>query len=60
MIIKHITRNLKDIFIGEGWDNWARIDLGQNKVVATTLSMHKAFEHKLVQQCRQYLSHRKV
>lgn len=60
MIIKHITRNLKDIFIGEGWDNWARIDLGRNKVVATTLNMHKAFEHKLVQQCRQYLSHRKV
>ena len=59
MVIKHITRNLKDIFIGEGWDNWARIDLKSNRIVGTTLTMHKAFEHKLIQQCRHALSSKK-
>ncbi len=52
MIIKHITKNLKDIFLGEGWDRWARINLAQNRVVNTNLKMHKAFEHSLIQQCK--------
>ena len=52
MLVKHITKNLKDVFIGEGWDNWARINLAQNRVVSSNLKMHKAFEHSLIQQCK--------
>ena len=26
MIIKKVTKHISDVFIGEGWENWVRVD----------------------------------
>lgn len=30
-VCKHVTRNLVDVFFGEGWENWARFNVRRIK-----------------------------
>jgi len=32
MLIKHINKNTFDLFFNNGWDNWARFEVTNNKL----------------------------
>lgn len=35
MLVKHITKNEFDVFFNKGWENWARYELQNGKLVQT-------------------------
>lgn len=39
MYVKSVTENIKDIFLGKGWDKWIRIDLDEKKVINTNINV---------------------
>lgn len=53
MLIKHVTKNLKDVFFGEGWANWARVCLKQNRILKSTSRINHAFEKVLLSKLKQ-------
>ena len=56
MLIKTVTRNIKDVFIGEGWENWARVNLSQNKVVSSNIKVTHNFERIIINKVRSFIS----
>lgn len=56
MLIKTVTRNIKDVFIGEGWGNWARVNLSQNKVVSSNIKVNPNFERIIINKVRSFIS----
>ena len=56
MLIKTVTRNIKDVFIGEGWENWARVNLSQNKVVSSSIKVTPNFERIIINKVRSFIS----
>ena len=53
MLIKHVTKRIKDIFVGEGWDQWARIDIVRSVVLGTTLKLNKGSEKLLINKAKE-------
>lgn len=56
MIIKHVTKNLKDVFFGEGWENWARVCLKQNRILKSTNPTNHAYNTVLISRVKQALA----
>lgn len=52
MLVKHVTKNIKDVFIGEGWYNWVRINLAQNRILSSSHKINPAFEKTLINNVR--------
>ena len=55
MYIKSVNRNIKDVFIGEGWDQWARVDLAKNQVVQASIPVSKGLERTIITKVHNFI-----
>lgn len=59
MYIKSVNANMKDVFLGKGWDNWCRYELQENRWVRTGgLRPDHAIHRKIVEKIENYISRR--
>ena len=47
MLIKPVTKRIKDVFIGEGWYQWARVDTARGVIIKSSIKLNK-HQEKLI------------
>lgn len=57
MYIKSVNANMKDVFLGKGWDNWCRYELVDGRWTRTKgLKPDHAVHRKIVEKIENYNS----
>lgn len=54
MFIKSVNHNLKDVFLGEGWDNWVRLDMRTNKIVGSNIPVPEKLRSAVITKVRSF------
>lgn len=54
MYIKSVNHNIKDVFLGDGWDNWVRIDMRTNSVVSSSLQLNHKLQESILNKVRNF------
>lgn len=54
MYIKSVNHNIKDIFLGEGWDNWVRVDLRTNQIVTSSIPVPEKLRTTVITKVRSF------
>lgn len=52
MLIKPVTKRIKDVFIGEGWYQWARVDLVRGVIISSSIKLPKHLEKDILSQAK--------
>jgi hypothetical protein len=42
MLVKSLNENVKDVFLGHGWNTWVRVDLNEKRVVKSNCTLKPA------------------
>lgn len=54
MFIKSVNHNIKDIFLGDGWDSWVRLDLRTNQIVTSNIPVPEKLRTAIVTKTRNF------
>lgn len=49
MYIKSVSQNIKDVFIGQGWSNWIRLDVEQQKILKASFKVSPSLFKTIMQ-----------
>jgi len=48
MLVKSLNENVKDVFLGHGWNTWVRVDLAEKRIVKSNCTLKPALVKTII------------